>query len=79
MRLSASKIIFVEVHNDMFIIKKPESFNKTVRMPDELIKKLEEIANKEGISFNQLVIQCCEFALANLPKDNEIEDDAENT
>ena len=46
-----------------FIVKKPTSSNRTVRMPDELIDTLCEIANDKGISFNQLVIQCCEFAL----------------
>lgn len=49
-----------------FIIKKPTSSNRTVRMPDELIEKMSKIANEKGISFNQLVIQCCEFALDNL-------------
>jgi len=54
-----------------FIIKKPTSSNRTVRMPDELIEKLTTIATKQEISFNQLVIQCCEFALNHL---NEQED-----
>lgn len=49
-----------------FIIKKPTSSNRTVRMPDELIETLGAIANEKGISFNQLVIQCCEYALEHL-------------
>lgn len=49
-----------------FIIKKPTSSNRTVRMPDELIERLSKIATKQNISFNQLVIQCCEFALEHL-------------
>lgn len=49
-----------------FIIKKPTSSNRTVRMPDELIETMSKIANEKGISFNQLVIQCCEYALENL-------------
>ncbi len=49
-----------------FIIKKPTSSNRTVRMPDELIDKIGKLANDKGISFNQLVIQCCEFALEHL-------------
>ena len=49
-----------------FVIKKPTSSNRTVRMPDELIDTLGKIANDKGISFNQLVIQCCEFALEHL-------------
>ncbi len=49
-----------------FIIKKTTSSNRTVRMPDELIETISNIANEKGISFNQLVIQCCEFALEHL-------------
>lgn len=52
----------------MFIIQKNEASNKTIRMPNSLIEQLEEIAANEDISFNQLVVQCCEYALANLPK-----------
>ena len=40
--------------------------NKTIRMPDTLIEKLEKLAAQNDISFNQLVIQCCEYALENL-------------
>jgi len=50
----------------MFEIKKPESSNKTVRMPNELISKIEKLATSKNISFNQLVIQCCEYAINNL-------------
>lgn len=49
-----------------FIIKKPKSSNRTIRMPDELIEQIGTLAGEQGISFNQLVIQCCEFALAHL-------------
>ena len=49
----------------MFEIKKPTSSNKTIRMPDNLIERLESLAAKNDISFNQLVIQCCEYALEN--------------
>ncbi len=50
----------------MFEIKKPSASNKTIRMPDSLIEKLEMLAAKHDISFNQLVVQCCEYALDNL-------------
>jgi len=52
----------------MFEIKKPTSSNKTVRMPDELIAKLEKLAAQNDISFNQLVIQCCEYALKDIDR-----------
>lgn len=35
-------------------------------MPDTLIEKLEKLAAKHDISFNQLVVQCCEYAIDNL-------------
>ena len=54
-----------------FIIKKPTSSNRTIRMPDTMIENMGKIANEQGISFNQLVIQCCEFALEHLQKDAE--------
>ncbi|MBR1739566.1 MAG: Arc family DNA-binding protein [Ruminococcus sp.] len=50
----------------MFEIKKPSSSNKTVRMPDELIERLEKLAAQNDISFNQLVIQRCEYALKDI-------------
>ncbi len=55
----------------MFVIKKPESSNKTIRMPNELIEKLEKLAAENDISFNQLVVQCCEYALNNLQSENQ--------
>ena len=50
----------------MFKIKRSQSSNKTVRMPDELIAQIEKLASENRISFNNLVVQCCEYALDNL-------------
>ncbi len=50
----------------MFQIRKTTSSNKTIRMPDTLINTLETLAYENDISFNQLIIQCCEYALANM-------------
>jgi predicted HicB family RNase H-like nuclease len=36
-----------------------------------MIENMGKIANEQGISFNQLVIQCCEFALKHLQTDKE--------
>lgn len=52
-----------------FVVKKPESSNRTIRMPNSLIARIGELATKKGISFNQLVIQCCEYALEDLQDD----------
>ena len=53
----------------MFEIKKPEMVNRTFRMPKDLVEKLGEVAQIKDISINKLVIQCCEYALNNLPDD----------
>ncbi len=55
----------------MFEIRKPSASNKTIRMPDTLIEKLERLAGEHDISFNQLVIQCCEYAMEHLNKPDE--------
>lgn len=54
----------------MFEIKNQQKSNKTIRMPDELIEKLQTLADKNDISFNQLVVQCCEYALDNMLKES---------
>ena len=59
-----------------FIIKKPTSSNRTIRMPDTLIDKITKLAAEQDISFNQVVVQCCEYAMSNFQEsDNEKETD----
>lgn len=42
----------------MFIIKeKSDSTNKTVRLPNDLIEKLETLANSKNLSFSGIVNQ----------------------
>lgn len=50
----------------MFKIEKNETINKTFRIPINLSKRLQQIAQEQGISMNNLVIQCCEYALKDL-------------
>jgi len=50
----------------MFEVKKPESSSKTFRLPDDLIEELERVAAEKGVSMNQVVIQCCRYALENM-------------
>jgi predicted HicB family RNase H-like nuclease len=52
----------------MFHVKKPEYVNKTFRMPAELVKKLEVVAQEKNVSLNNLIVQCCEYALENIDK-----------
>ena len=60
----------------MFEIKsdKIETANKTFRIPVDLVKRLEALAQQRDISMNSLVIQCCEYALKDLKvKDTDTE------
>jgi predicted HicB family RNase H-like nuclease len=55
----------------MFKIQKGyDSESKTFRLPIELIEHLEVLATRNKISLNQLVIQCLNYAVANL-EDND--------
>ena len=49
-----------------FKIEKPEYVNRTFRITKVLAEKLSEIAQSEGISVNELVVQCCNFAISNM-------------
>ena len=55
----------------MFKVSKPEMVNKTFRMPVELIVKLNVVAQTQKVSLNNLVCQCCEYALDNLSESKE--------
>ncbi len=48
----------------MFEIKKNEHINKTFRLPLNLVKKMSALAQRHDISLNNLVVQCCEYALS---------------
>ena len=48
----------------MFEIKKIEHINKTFRLPANLVKELTVLAQKHNVSLNNLVVQCCEYALS---------------
>ena len=45
---------------------------KTVRFTPDLLKQLNDISLKNGISFNYLVLQCCAYAIENMePEEKE--------
>ena len=54
--------------NEKFKIKKPEMINKTFRFPADLLEDMQTIAQNKGVSLNNLVVQCCEYAIKNLDK-----------
>lgn len=55
----------------MFKIRKEfaEYENKSLRLPVELIDKVQRLANENNISFNRVVIQCIEYALEHMDED----------
>jgi len=50
----------------MFKVNKTEMTNKTFRLPLNLVQELQIIAQNKNISLNNLVKQCCEYALKHL-------------
>ncbi|MCI5604035.1 MAG: toxin-antitoxin system HicB family antitoxin, partial [Clostridia bacterium] len=58
--------------DNMFEIKKGhDSVSKTFRLPVEMAETLEQLAQENKISLNQLVIQCLGYALDNLNKNEK--------
>lgn len=49
-----------------FKIEKPEYVNRTFRITKDLAEMLAKIAQQEGISVNELVVQCCNYAISNM-------------
>jgi hypothetical protein len=59
----------------MFKIRKGyDSESKSFRLPVELIERMESLAAKNKLSLNQLVIQCCQYALNHLEDENKPEE-----
>ncbi|SEH21964.1 toxin-antitoxin system HicB family antitoxin [Selenomonas sp. KH1T6] len=53
----------------MFTVKKIEMINKTFRLPSDLVERLSAVAQEQGVSMNNLVSQCCEYALGQMPEE----------
>lgn len=52
----------------MFIVdsKMPKSnISRTIRFTEDIFESLTHIASVENVSFNQLVLQCCKYAINN--------------
>lgn len=58
-----------------FKINRISSSNKTIRMPDDMIEQIEELAAKNGVSFNKVVIQCCTYSLSHMEDEEEEEEE----
>lgn len=53
----------------MFKVQKQEMTNKTFRLPLALVQELQKVAQNKSVSLNNLVQQCCEYALKHLDKE----------
>ena len=51
--------------------EKEYSIIRSIRIKEELLNRLEEIAYKHDISTNKLIIKCIEYALDNMEEDKE--------
>lgn len=40
--------------------------NKSLRLPKDLIETVQALANKNDMSFNKVIIQCVEYAIAHM-------------
>lgn len=52
----------------MFVVdsKMPKSnISRTIRFTEDIFEDLSHIASVEKVSFNQLVLQCCKYAISN--------------
>lgn len=59
----------------MFLINKSlakPNVSKTIRFTEHLDEQLTVLAKGEGISFNELVLRCCEYALKDYGGDVEL-------
>ena len=53
-----------------FEIKSKEAYvTKTFRMPESFMNEMSTLAQEKGISLNELVLQCCMYAIENIKKD----------
>ncbi|MBR6012623.1 MAG: toxin-antitoxin system HicB family antitoxin [Selenomonadaceae bacterium] len=56
----------------MFAVKRVEMVNKTFRMSVDLVKRLSIVAQAQDVSMNNLVSQCCEYALDNMAANKKV-------
>ena len=50
----------------MFQIEKPEKVNRTIFIPKSLLEWITKLSQEKDVSVNQIIIQCCEYALSHM-------------
>ncbi|MBP5200964.1 MAG: toxin-antitoxin system HicB family antitoxin [Schwartzia sp.] len=63
----------------MFHVQRTEMISKTFRLPEELVSRLSTVAQQQGVSMNNLVAQCCSYALDHLANPDGKEDAKTNS
>jgi len=58
----------------LFVPKKSDKEVISIRIPSDMLKKIDDEAIKYDLSRNELINQCIAFALDNLKKENESDD-----
>lgn len=55
--------------------KKPQAnIQHTIRFDEDLHEKINHLTEKEGVSFNHLVLECCRYALDDYPEEKQESD-----
>lgn len=60
----------------MFRLRKDtiEYENKSLRLPVDLVAKIQSLADENNISFNKVVIQCIHYALEHMEETSDTQD-----
>ena len=59
-------------------LKIPENYSgvsKTLRLPENIVENIQDLANIKNLSFNRVVVSLLEFGLDNLDEDDKVEID----
>lgn len=57
-------------------LKIPENYSgvsKTLRLPENIVENIQDLANIKNLSFNRVVVSLLEFGLNNLDEDDKVE------
>lgn len=53
----------------MFVVRKQSKMiNKCFRFSEDLLDRMKAVAEANSVSVNELICQCCEYALGNMKK-----------
>ena len=59
--------------NKLKIPKSHSGVSKTLRLPEDIVDDVQNLANLKNLSFNRIVISLLEFGLNNLDESDSIE------